>query len=162
VTSIRSTDHRIRRPAEREDVFRQLISEGPFDTLRDAMLFAAALGRARSHSIPFTQSAEPIRWDTMTARPGTESVVNMLAVTDSDDDAEVVDRAMIMSEERFDERAKIFEEYANGGLEIIGSELKRSPESPNSVIVKLILSTLDEEPADDVPALDKLVNDLGL
>ena len=157
----RAVDRRIRRPAEREDVLRLLISEGPLDTLRDAMLFAAALGKSRNHRLPFTQSAEPIHWQTMIGRLGTESVVNMIAVTEESGE-EVVDRALVMSDERFEERAKCFEEYANGGLEILGAELERSPESPTSVVLKLILASLDEEPADEVPQLDKIVEDLGL
>jgi dnd system-associated protein 4 len=125
------------------------------------MLFAACMGKARHYAVPFTQSAEPIRWETMIGRPGSESTLNMIAVTEESTE-ETVDRALVMSDERFDERAKIFEEYANGGLEILQSELARSPESPSAVVLKLVLACLDEEPDDVVPELDKLIGELGI
>lgn len=111
----------VRRPREMSDLLGELTDGGhPFPTMRDALVFAASLGWARDKRVPFENSAEPIRWGTMTNRLGTEDLVNMLATAATEDPE-------VLAAGRESERLEIFEEYANGGLQVIQQIMREQP-----------------------------------
>lgn len=130
----------VRRPREMSDLLGELTDSGrPFPTMRDALVFAAALGWARGKRVPFENSAEPIRWGTMTNRLGTEDLVNMLATAATEDPE-------VLAAGREGERLQIFEEYANGGLQVISQLLREQPaRSPASILAELARSGLRDE-----------------
>lgn len=59
-------------------------------------------------------------------------LVNMLAISQTDDPA-------ILLDDRFDDRIKIFEEYANGGLEVLRELLDQSHKPAVDVLRDLIV-----------------------
>src|SRR5262245_40328851 len=122
---------RVRRPSDKSALLDQLTHEGPFEAYRDVLGFAASLGFFHGRRVPFEKTAEPIAWETFTNRQGNEMLVDMIA-------AAVVDDVNILSGDAFEERLRIFEEYANGGLEILQERLSNSRRSAADAVHDLI------------------------
>ena len=128
---------RVRRPKDKSNLLDRLTKSedraiSPFDSYRDLIVFCAALGWWRKRRFSFDSSDEPIRWETMTSLPGAEMLVNMLAVSQTDDPT-------ILLDDRFDDRIVIFEEYANGGLAILRELLDQSHKPAVDVIRDLVM-----------------------
>jgi len=129
-----TSQRRIRVPEDKNDVFDVLCStdDAIFDTKAALLLFAAAVGFYQSKRVPFERSTEPIRLSVFEDNLRyCRSVFGLLAIRETDS-------TKALSPERFDERAKIFEEYANGGLEIIRSEVTGAPGENLELIVSMI------------------------
>jgi dnd system-associated protein 4 len=135
---------RVRRPRDKEEVIQRLLAtqEGPFGEIRDVLTFAAALGYKHNRKVPLTATGEAIRWETAKNRRGTEPLVGMLALASSED-------GEVVADDRFDEQIRFFEEYANGGLEILGEILNRSPRLAREVVLELVQADL--QPGSDEP-----------
>lgn len=135
---------RIRRPKDKEAIIDLLRDKnsGAFDEIRDVLVFAAALGYARGQRVPFDKAGESIRWETATNRRGTEMLVGLLAIA-STEDKEVV------RDQRFSEQILAFEEYANGGLAIIGALLNKTTRSTRDEILDLVQADLRPPTGDD-------------
>lgn len=126
---------RIRRPKDKEAVINRLLvstGDGPFEYLRDVLIFAAAFGWYNRCRTPIKVRGEGIRWDVVSSRYGAEALVNMLALYETGD-------ISILSNARFAERIVIFEEFANGGLEMLESMFEKSLKSSSDVIRDLVL-----------------------
>lgn len=143
---------RVRRPNDKAEIIDRLIQDdSPFTTMRDVLIFAAAVGWSRKRRMSFDKSDEPIHWATMTTRTTTEPLINMLALSETDD-------VTILKDSRFDERVIVFEEYANGGLEVLGALLADSPKSAIDVLRILVgrsaSSMQGESPSVDISHVD--------
>lgn len=135
----RTQQRRVRRPKDKEPLIKKLVDdEHVFDTYRDLLVFAAGLGFAKSRQRPFEQSSEPIPWSVFSG-VGLDGFVNMLAAVTDDD-------YTILDPERYDERLKVFEEYANGGLEVIHELLAHSSRPSLDVLVQLMMEAGQEMP----------------
>lgn len=146
---------RVRRPKDKAELLDRLTQQdSPFDTYRDVMLFAAALGWWRERRLPFDGSDEPIRWDTMIARNGAETLVNLLSLGDTDD-------LTVLSDQRFAERVVVFEEYANGGLEILGSLVSSSTKNITDIARELVMRASNPEGGQEKQPIDLAGIDLG-
>ena len=109
---------------------------GPFQTYVEVMLFAAALGAKRKKRVPlveFSRDLDPIRRDYF-GNNKCELVINLLAISETKEHSILAD-----NEKCDDERIQIFEEYANGGLEILQDELRGAVDYAEIII--LILSS---------------------
>lgn len=125
-------ERRVRRPRQKDELLAQLVNDGPFQTYRDTLGFAAALGFAGGKRVPFQQSSEPIRWEDFASRASNDCLVKLIAVEDSGTfDA--------LSTDTFEDRLTTFEEYANGGLEILEEHLSMSTRPPLDSILDLML-----------------------
>ena len=95
---------------------------GPFQTFADVVIFAAALGAKHQKRVPLGEISKrepsPIRLESFGSM-GTDIVIKLLAVTDTEEIKLLSPR----EEEDEKQRNEIFEEYANGGLEILQKEL---------------------------------------
>lgn len=128
---------RVRRPKDKDELIAELRDEnrGAFREIRDVILFAGALGFERKRYEEFTESAEPIRWETWTNRAYTEEMVRLIAVAHTDDKD-------IAAADRQAEQIAIFEAYANGGLAVLGEALRAAPTmTPLEVVLDLIAQT---------------------
>jgi dnd system-associated protein 4 len=114
-------EQRVRRPADKEDLIARLAGDSPdalFKSMRDLFVFAAALAKAHDNRKPLTGgSGEPIRLELFQRDSSHELLIQVLAVLEHSDDLE------ILRDDRVAERVSIFEEYVNGGLEIIQAHL---------------------------------------
>lgn len=106
---------RIRRPSEYDAMLTEFKDKKIFATYKDTLLFAACLGFNRKRRVSFSNTSEPINLQIFSDEFN-KSVINILAVAESSD-------LLFIGKENEDERIKIFEEYACGGLEIIKNEL---------------------------------------
>jgi dnd system-associated protein 4 len=124
---------RVRRPKDKDALLNRLVEDRmPFETFRDVLIFASALGVARNRREPFQQSSEPIPWSVF-SNSGSEALINMITSVSSED-------FNVLEPDRFGERLTIFEEYANGGLQIIQETLGASDRPPLDVIRELVLA----------------------
>lgn len=137
-------DRRIRMAKDKVDLVRHLTASenenGPFRHLVDVLSFAAALGYAREIRIPLTEPAkspDPIRQSVFQSH-GYDTVLNLLAAAHTSDPA-----VLANNDEMEDVRATVFEEYANGGLELLQTELKGSTDVLQSVLLIIAKERMD-------------------
>ncbi|KZL49703.1 MULTISPECIES: DNA phosphorothioation-associated protein 4 [Nostocales] len=96
---------------------------GPFQTFADVIVFAAALGAKHKKRVPLVEISKrepsPIPQEQFIVR-GYDTVVNLLSITETKDI-----KILSFNEDNHNEKRNyIFEEYANGGLEILQQELR--------------------------------------
>lgn len=144
-------DNRARRPQQYEALMLELRDEAAFATYRDILLFAAAVGAYVKRRVPFTGTGEPIRYETLTEPMFAETLINMIAATEIRDDPEIMDSA------RVGERLRIFEEYANGGLEYIQEQVNVRHEPANVVVSSLVTESLARSGAAEAVSVEELL-----
>ncbi|MBD2666462.1 hypothetical protein B6N60_02505 [Richelia sinica FACHB-800] len=118
---------RIRVAKDKADLVKSLTSSsgntGPFQTFADVIVFAAALGAKYNKRVPLGEISKrepaPIRLEVF-ATMGHETLVKLLGIVATKN----IKSLSIHEEEYERQRNEIFEEYANGGLEILESELR--------------------------------------
>ncbi|TAE57045.1 MAG: DNA phosphorothioation-associated protein 4 [Nostocales cyanobacterium] len=132
---------RIRVAKDKADFVKALVSEdggnGLFQTFADVIVFAAALGAKYNKRVAFDEVSKrepaPVRLEIF-AVSGYDVVIKLLGITETQD-------IQILSPDDEDsekQRNAIFEEYANGGLEILQSELRGSIDYTNTILLFLI------------------------
>ncbi|ELR98749.1 DNA phosphorothioation-associated protein 4 [Gloeocapsa sp. PCC 73106] len=120
--------NRIRISKEQADFVKSLLSEdgstGPFQTYADIIAFAAALGVIQKHSVSVTNPAKepaPISVEIFVSR-GYDWLFKLLAIALTQDPKIL----SVHDPQAEEQRLRIFEEYANGGLEKLRERLKGS------------------------------------
>jgi dnd system-associated protein 4 len=150
--SMPTGDVRVRRPQQYEALMQELRDEAAFATFRDILLFAAAVGCQVKRRLPFTSSGEPIRYETLKEPMFSETLINMIAANEVADDPEVLDST------RVGERVRIFEEYANGGLEYIQEQVNVRHEPANLVVIGLATDALARSGAAEAVSVEDLLS----
>jgi dnd system-associated protein 4 len=138
---------RVRRDKSQDDTINRLLKDGdgPFDTIAEVLVFAAAYGYRTGRREAIKKSGEPIRWDTISGvGQGVDEFVGMLAVASSDE-------REIVNPDRLKERIEVFEEFANGGLKSLGKELSESKLLPFEVILQIVVGESDTSNEDGDP-----------
>lgn len=130
------TDRRIRIAKDKVDFVKQLLidedGKGLFKYQVDVLAFAAVLGANRRHKMPLGETVkDPIRQDIFN-RQGYDTLFNLLAIFNTNDPKVLSD-----TDEMDDRRATIFEEYANGGLEILREEVKGSVDYIDEILLMI-------------------------
>jgi dnd system-associated protein 4 len=147
------TDVRVRRPQQHETLMVELRDEAAFSTFRDILLFAAAVGVHFNRRITLTSAAgDPIRYETLTGPAFSEALVNMIAASEAPDDPEIMDSS------RLEERIKIFEEYANGGLEYIQEQVNVRHQTADLVAIALVTEALSASGGAKPVSVDELLS----
>lgn len=115
-------EFRVRRPKDKEELVQQLLADkdGPFRTMAEVLLFAAAVGWFHRRREPLKEVSEPIRYEIFRKSPTAEAFIDSIGVLAYPADPQV------LSNERLGERITVFEEYANGGLAEIQGEKNES------------------------------------
>jgi len=129
-------DRRIHIPKEHEEFINRLCNandeeyNGPFKTKADALAFAAAYGASLGKRIELSETVrDPIR-KVVFDSAGYSTLINLLAVADTENP-----NVLAITDEKEDERATIFEEYANGGLTSLSSDLANSSNYTNEIVL---------------------------
>lgn len=118
---------------------------GPFQTYVEVMVFAAALGVKHKKRVPLLEIAKdlsPLRQDYFAS--SFTLLINLLAITHTKD-INVLGEDEIADEQRI----HIFEEYANGGLEILQRELRGSVDYSERILLFLSYDRMNKEQKDD-------------
>ncbi|MBW4670342.1 MAG: DNA phosphorothioation-associated protein 4 [Cyanomargarita calcarea GSE-NOS-MK-12-04C] len=109
---------------------------GPFQTFADAIVFAAALGAKYKKRLPLGEISKkepaPIRLEYF-ASMGNDLLIKLLAVNETEE----IKILSFTEEEYAVKRNHIFEEYANGGLEILQNELRGSVDYSERILLFL-------------------------
>lgn len=127
-------ERRITYSKDKADVIHRLQagedSTGPFGLIADVLVFAAALGLKRNRRVRLVEPlAEPIR-QSVFERQGYDTMMNLLALH-----ADARPDVLADSDEAIDARARAFEEFANGGLEILGEEIRGARDVLETVVL---------------------------
>lgn len=116
-------ERRIRYAKDKSELIKKMVAAedttGPFKLNADVLVFAASLGLMRGRKQSLMDSvAEPIRQEVFD-RQGYDTVMNLIAVYSENDPS-----VLANTDDMVERRAVAFEEYANGGLEILQEELR--------------------------------------
>jgi dnd system-associated protein 4 len=145
-------DVRVRRPHQHEALMQELQIDGKFPTYRDILLFAGAVGYRQQRRVAFSNaSGDPIRYETMTVPSFSDTLLNMIAANVVNDDPEIMDDL------RLEERVKIFEEYANGGLEYLQEQVNVRHQPANLVVIELVAEAFDADGGTKPATVDELL-----
>ncbi|MBF2066567.1 MAG: DNA phosphorothioation-associated protein 4 [Calothrix sp. C42_A2020_038] len=109
---------------------------GAFQTYADVIVFAATLGAKHKKRVPLEGISKkepgPIRLEQFISM-GYDIVIKLLAVVETQD----IKILSLTEEELETQRNQIFEEYANGGLEILQGELRGSVDYLERILLLL-------------------------
>lgn len=112
-------------------------SNGPFQAYADAIAFAAALGAKRKKRVTLGEISKkevtPIGMEIFISR-GYDLVIKLLAIAETKD-TKILAPTDADAEEN---RIQIFEEYANGGLEILQEEMRGAVDYTERLLLMLI------------------------
>ena len=138
---------RVRRPKEFEEFMSELRDDEKnkvFDSYKNCILFCAALcaKQGKNFKESFNESAEPIMLAIFHGEYD-KAFINALAIFDTDD-------AMVISPDREEERIKILEQYACGGLRILQGELFKDISAEKQIIALLKRDILPENIINDI------------
>lgn len=158
MTSQSAGPRRVRRPKQHRELLERLQqSDSAFRSYRDILLFAAGVGYSRQRREPFEETDETIRWDVLVGPPGSEAFVNMLALSEEPDPT-------LLADDRFEDRILIFEEFANGGLGILGDLLQAAPMKEAIEVLRTLVAQASDQDAEaenePVDITDVLIGDL--
>lgn len=124
---------------------------GPFQTYADVIVFAAALGAKRQKRVPLvdiTKDLDPIRREYFDNNKY-KYIVNLIAIS------EIKEQNVLSDDEKSNEqRIRIFEEYANGGLEILQNELRGAVDYTERIILILSSERMKQEEREEDFDLD--------
>lgn len=132
--------NRVRISQDKADLVQNLVispdnPQGVFSTYADLMAFAAALGKRYNFSVTLGAIAKepsPISIEVFNSR-GYESLFKLLAITSTHD----LNIISSYEENQEEARIKIFEEYANGGLDRLQQQLKGAVDYSERILLIL-------------------------
>ncbi|MCC0178684.1 DNA phosphorothioation-associated protein 4 [Waterburya agarophytonicola K14] len=126
-------------------------STGAFQTYADIVAFAASLGAKYQKRVPLKEISQtepaPISLEIFISR-GYDRLIELIAVTDTQDIEILSTKDAIVQTTKI----KIFEEYANGGLEKLAHELRGAVDYTERLV--LILNTERFAPETDEEEFD--------
>jgi dnd system-associated protein 4 len=152
---------RIRVAKDKAELVKDLTSSdggtGPFNTFADVIVFAAALGAKHKRRVALGEISKrepsPIRIEYF-ASMGNDILIKLLAINETKD----IKTLSINEEEYERQRNHIFEEYANGGLEILQNELRGSVDYSERILLFLSYERMNEEKQDEEFDLSKFLS----
>ena len=138
---------RIQRASDKEQIITILTSEsvGAFQENWRVIFFAALVGykNGRRDPIVGVQTGEGIRQDTFSSNPVWQGTLYLLGLVETKSPD-----ILQSTEDAEDERIRIFEEYANGGLAILKEHFESSNESLDSLLTFIQSQTTTTKPPD--------------
>jgi dnd system-associated protein 4 len=143
---------RIRVAKDKAELVKALTSAdgatGPFPTYADVIVFAAALGAKHKKRVPLGEVSKrepsPIGQEHFLIK-GYDFVIRLLAMID-------VKEINILSydETSMNKALRIFEEYANGGLEFLHNELRGAVDYSERILLILISERFNEKSSKNI------------
>ena len=152
---------RIRVAKDKAELVKDLTSSdggtGPFNTFADVIVFAAALGAKHKKRVALGEISKrepsPIRIEYF-ASMGNDILIKLLSINETKDI-----KTLSLNEEEYErQRNYIFEEYANGGLEILQNELRGSVDYAERILLFLNYERTNTEQQDEEFDLTKFLS----
>ncbi len=125
---------RFRRPKDKEDIFKRLVSadDAPFMTFKDLFIVAACIGYTKQKKINLPTGGEQIHWSVF--KQGTDQVmINAIALCENED-FNILRETVGATDAKF----ALIEQYASAGLDELKTVLIDSPGDPLDNLVELI------------------------
>lgn len=140
--------NRIRVAKDKAEFVQSLVEGGdytaPFQTFADVLAFAASLGSRYDKKVPLKEVAQkdptPIALEIFVSR-GYDSLIKLMAISTTKN-PNILSPYDLSAQE---ERINIFEEYVNGGLEILQNELKGAVDYTERLLLILSNERFTEE-----------------
>jgi dnd system-associated protein 4 len=153
--------NRIRVAKDKAELVKSLLTSkdttGLFQTYVEVMVFAAALGVRYKKRVPLGETTKrepsPIPQENF-ASLGYELIIKLLAITETNDIEIIASREDVYE----DKRTQIFEEYANGGLEILEQELRGAVDYSERILLFLLSEQDKQETIEEEFNLSKFLN----
>ncbi|MEH2410189.1 DNA phosphorothioation-associated protein 4 [Nostoc sp.] len=153
--------NRIRIAKDKAELVKSLVASkdttGPFQTYVEVMVFAAALGVKYKKRVPLGETTKrepsPIPQENF-ASLGYDLIIKLLGINETKD----INILSSKEEQDEDKRTQIFEEYANGGLEILQNELRGSVDYSERLLLVLISERGTKEQLEEEFDLSKFLN----
>jgi dnd system-associated protein 4 len=149
--------NRIRLAKDKAELVKSLVASkdttGPFQTYVEVMVFAAALGVKNKKRVPLdiiSKDLSPLRQDYFTS--SFTLLINLLAITETEN-IKIIGDDNVADEQRI----HIFEEYANGGLEILQNELRGAVDYSERILLILISERYNDSSIEEEFDLSKLL-----
>lgn len=143
---------RIRIAKDKAELVQSLVeakgTTGPFQTYADAIAFAAAMGARWERRSPLgtisTTEPAPISIEVFMAR-GYDALMKLLAIAETEE-TEILSPYDPAAEVQ---RIAIFEEYANGGLELLQDKLRGAVDYTERILLILTNERFKDEQIDE-------------
>ncbi|MEH2386834.1 MAG: DNA phosphorothioation-associated protein 4 [Nostoc sp.] len=153
--------NRIRVAKDKAELVKSLVASkdttGPFQTYVEVIVFAAALGVKYKKRVPLGETTKrepsPIPQENF-ASLGYDLIIKLLGINETQD----INILSSREEQDEDKRTQIFEEYANGGLEILQNELRGSVDYSERLLLVLISERGTKEHLEEEFDLSKFLN----
>lgn len=153
--------NRIRVAKDKAELVKSLVASkdttGPFQTYVEVMVFAAALGVKYKKRVPLGETTKrepsPIPQENF-ASLGYDLIIKLLGINETKD----INILSSREEQDEDKRTQIFEEYTNGGLEILQNELRGSVDYSERLLLVLISERGTKEHLEEEFDLSKFLN----
>jgi dnd system-associated protein 4 len=125
----------VRRPKQFEEMLRKLCQEDNkiFLTYKDALVFAACLGFQEERKVSFDKSSEPVGMHIFKGDYDA-AIFNCIGIVERNEPS-------IMGIAHEEEKIRIFEEYACGGLEIIEKKIFKAAGSWDQLLLELVIAS---------------------
>lgn len=147
------SENRIRVARDKAELVKSLVAtpenNSPFQTYADVMLFAAVLGAKHKQRSVLGEISKkepgPISSEIFIAH-GYDAAIKLIAIA-------ATENINVISPDRIDveqQRIHIFEEYANGGLEILDRELRGAVDYTERILLMLSATDNSTSKADTV------------
>lgn len=151
---------RIRVAKDKAQLVKDLTSSdggtGPFQTFADVIVFAAALGAKHKKRVPLGEISKrepsPIPQEQFIVR-GYDTVISLIAVTETQD----IKILSIHEDNNNEKRNYIFEEYVNGGLEILQQELRGAVDYSERLLLVLNSQRFEDDLGEEEFDLSKFI-----
>ncbi|MBY4130981.1 hypothetical protein HQO83_21525 [Rhodococcus fascians] len=145
-------DARVRRPEAHEPLLKSMMDDAGFSTMRDALLFAAAVGIYIGRKAPFGKAyGDSIRYEILTKESFSDAFISMIAANETDDPE-------ILGNDRIDDRLKTFEQYMVGGFEYIQELVNTRSQPVELVVSSLVTEALSELGNSDPASIEDLLD----
>ncbi|BAY90011.1 MULTISPECIES: DNA phosphorothioation-associated protein 4 [unclassified Tolypothrix] len=152
---------RIRVAKDKAELVKALTSSdgetGPFQTFADVIVFAAALGVKHKKRVALGEISKrepsPIRLESF-ASVGNDVVIKLLGIAETQD----INILSAYEEEYETQRNHIFEEYANGGLEILQNELRGAVDYSERILLFLSYERINKQEQEEEFDLSKFLS----
>lgn len=130
---------------ERKETYDRLVrsdEEGVFFTYKDALLLAVCIGHneGKKEKLSIATGDGEIHWEVFERNVMDVAMVNAIALSETNDLNILLD-----TEESFDRKFTILEEYANGGIHILEEKVLDSPGEPIDNLINYILKQVEEK-----------------
>lgn len=132
-------------------------SQGIFSTYADLIAFTAAMGKKYQKRVPLENIAKepsPISLDVFISR-GYDLLIKLIAITETQQPS-IISAYSTNAEE---ERIKIFEEYANGGLSLLQEKLRGAVDYGDRILLILNQERLQKPSPSENFDLSRFLND---